>query len=332
MGVSDAALYDRLAARPGWAACALVLVGSALASFDGLSVPSALAYAPLAASVVVFGLPHGAVDYLVPARLGRLSLGASMAAVGALYAALGGSYAALWLVAPRPAAALFIGLTWFHWGQGDVHALRVFVGAGHLGSRPLRVATGVVRGGLPMLVPLLAFPGRYRAVVETWVGLFGVDFTVWWLFAAETRLAAGALFLALTGLVLVWGYRRGGATRAWRVDAGETALLWLFFATVSPLVAIGVYFCVWHSLRHVLRVSVVGGDATTARATLAGFTRDAAPLTAVALLFLVVFAALVPVSPTRPGEYVGLYLVFVAVLTLPHVAVVTWMDRREGVW
>jgi hypothetical protein len=26
------------------------------------------------------------------------------------------------------------------------------------------------------------------------------------------------------------------------------------------------------------------------------------------------------------------YLVFIAVLTLPHVAVVTWMDRREGVW
>jgi hypothetical protein len=26
----------------------------------------------------------------------------------------------------------------------------------------------------------------------------------------------------------------------------------------------------------------------------------------------------------------ALYLVFIAVLTLPHVAVVTWMDRVEG--
>lgn len=326
------AVYDRLAARPVWTICALFVVGSVLGRLLGASLPPTVRYLPLAASVLVFGLPHGAVDYLVPARLGERSLTASMAVVGVLYAVVGGAYAALWLLEPLVAAAAFIAVTWFHWGQGDVHALVAFVGADHLDSTGLRAATAFVRGGLPMFVPLVAFPERYRAVVDAWVGLFGSDLSTAWLFAETTRLVGGSVFLAVTVGVLLVGYRRGSG-RSWRVDAGETALLWLFFLSVPPLVAIGVYFCVWHALRHVLRVVAIDGNGTdTARRAVAKFAREAAPLTGLALVFLVAFGLLVPVPPTSVASLAAAYLVFIAVLTLPHVAVVTWMDRREGVW
>ena len=326
------AVFDRVATRPAWAVCGAVVLLSGAAALLGLSPSPTLRYLPLAASVVVLGVPHGAVDYLVPARLGDHSLAASMALVGVLYLVVGGAYAALWFLAPLPAAFLFIAVTWFHWGQGDVHTLVAFLGADHLRSRPLRAATLFVRGGLPMFVPLLAFPDRYRGVVGTWVGLFGGDLSVAWLFAPTTRLAGGVAFLAVTLATLAAGYRRGGATEGWRVDAGETALLWVLFLSVPPLVAIGVYFPVWHSLRHVLRVAAVDGGAATVGAELWAFAREAAPLSALALVFFVGFGLLVPASPSSPGEFAGLYLVFIAVLTLPHVVVVTWMDRREGVW
>jgi Brp/Blh family beta-carotene 15,15'-monooxygenase len=326
------AAFDRVATRPAWAVCGVVVALSAVSAVAGVAPGPTLRYLPLAASVVVLGLPHGAVDYLVPARLGGRSLPESMALVGALYLLAGGAYAVLWLTAPVPAALLFVAVTWFHWGQGDVHALVAFVGAEHLRSRPLRAATLVVRGGLPMFVPLVAFPGRYRAVVGTWVELFGADLAVTWLFAPGTRLVGGAAFLAVTVGTLAAGYRQAGATRGWRVDAGETALLWTFFLAVPPLVAVGVYFCVWHSLRHVLRVAAADGETATVGAGLRRFAREAAPLTALSLVLLVGFGALVPATPSTPAELAALYLVFVAVLTLPHVAVVTWMDLREGVW
>jgi Brp/Blh family beta-carotene 15,15'-monooxygenase len=327
------AMYDRLATRPAWTICALFVVGATVGRLLGVTVSPTLRYLPLAASVVLFGLPHGAVDYLVPARMDDdRSLPSSMVVVGVLYAAVGGAYAALWLLEPLVAAAAFIAITWFHWGQGDVHALVVFVDADHLDSTRLRAATGFVRGGLPMFVPLLAFPDRYRTVVDAWVGLFGSDLSTAWLFAETTRLVGGSVFLAVTVGVLLVGYRRGSG-RSWRVDAGETALLWLFFLTVPPLVAIGVYFCVWHALRHVIRVVAVdGASAVDTRKRLVRFVRDVAPLTALALVFLVGFAVFVPVTPTSPASVAAVYLVFIAVLTLPHVAVVTWMDRREGVW
>jgi hypothetical protein len=40
----------------------------------------------------------------------------------------------------------------------------------------------------------------------------------------------------------------------------------------------------------------------------------------------------VPRAPTGTADLVGLYLVLIAVLTLPHVVIVTWLDREQGVW
>ena len=49
---------------PGWAALAVVVVPVAA----GLALPPVLQYAPLVASALVLGLPHGAVDHLAVAR------------------------------------------------------------------------------------------------------------------------------------------------------------------------------------------------------------------------------------------------------------------------
>ncbi|MDR9445941.1 MAG: Brp/Blh family beta-carotene 15,15'-dioxygenase [Haloquadratum sp.] len=37
-------------------------------------------------------------------------------------------------------------------------------------------------------------------------------------------------------------------------------------------------------------------------------------------------------GPTGAMSLLGFYLVGIAILTVPHVGVVTWMDRRQGIW
>jgi len=323
---------------PSWA----VVGALAVAFAAGATLPPRLTYVPLALSVVAFGLPHGAVDHLaVPRARDRLPSARSALAVGALYLVLGAGYAALWVVAPVPAAVGFVALTWLHWGQGDLHAAVAIAGADHLRTRGQRALFVAVRGGLPMLVPLLAFPGEYRRVLSAFVALFGEGSLGPWtrLFAPEVRLALGGGFLALTVASLAIGRARAGsATAGWRTDAAETALLWAYFLTVPPLFAIGAYFPLWHSLRHVARLMLVDDEAAGLlgdgrwRPALARFARDAAPLTAVSLVFLAAFAVAVPGDPRSELGVAALYLVFIAVLTLPHVVVVTAMDRAEGVW
>jgi Brp/Blh family beta-carotene 15,15'-monooxygenase len=325
-------------------------VAGALAAATALSLPTWARYLPLALTVVLLGLPHGAVDHLVPSQLGDAvpvrSTRQGAAAVGLLYLLLGGGYALVWLVAPQVAALAFVGLTWLHWGQGDVWALRELLGAEHLRSRRLRTATLVVRGGLPMLVPLLAFPGRYRAVLSAWVALFETGLDLPWLFASGTRVALGIGFAVFSVGTLAAGRLAAGgddaARRGWRVDAAEVALLWAFFLLVPPLIAIGLYFACWHSLRHVVRLLLLSPDREPPTEPVAfavwlwgagrRFAREAAPLTALSLVLLAGFGVLVPATARTVPEYAALYLVFVAVVTLPHVVVVTLMDYADGLW
>jgi Brp/Blh family beta-carotene 15,15'-monooxygenase len=187
---------------------------------------------------------------------------------------------------------------------------------------------------------LLAFPAWYRQVATDLVALFapGAVTAIEWVFQPGVRTALGIGYALLVAATLVVGYARATERRPWLLDAGETLGLIAYFAVVSPVLAIGVYFCLWHSLRHVARLLAVDERATDSLAAgdVAGafrrFARDAAPLTLVSLALLGGLAVVVPNPPETVPEAVALYLVFIAVVTLPHVVVVTLMDREQGVW
>ncbi|WP_129113295.1 Brp/Blh family beta-carotene 15,15'-dioxygenase [Halegenticoccus tardaugens] len=341
---TDRSAVVRLAYYPVWGSVAVLVAAFAV----GADLPIAYQYAPLVASALLFGLPHGAADHLALWRArGTRPTPRRIALVGVSYLVLGGAYAAAWFVAPTAAFASFVLLAWVHWGQGDLYSLLAFVGADHLRTRTQRGLTVLVRGGLPMLVPLLAFPAQYRFVASSLVGLFDPAAAVHlgWLFAPATRLALGAAFAAVTAVSVAVGYRRRDADgrAGWTVDAVETGLLWAYFLVVPPILAVGWYFCVWHSLRHVVRLvsltppaadSDADGAAESAVPSAARrFVREATPLTAVSLALLVALAWAVPRPPGGDlAGLVALYLVLVAALTLPHVAIVNLMDAAEGVW
>lgn len=326
-----------LALYPGWG-CLLAV--AALVAAVG-PPPLAWQLGPLFASVLLLGLPHGAVDHLVVPRAlgGRLTLRLAVA-VGGVYAVIGGAYLAGWFLAPAAAFGFFIALTWLHWGQGDIHPVRELVGGDHLNTRPVAAGTLLVRGGMPMLVPLLAFPDQYRRVAGWLIELFEPDRTAALavLFAPDVRAALAVGFGTLIAVTLAAGLAIAADRQAWAVDAGETLLLVGFFTTVPPVLAIGVYFCVWHSLRHVVRYLLLDGRSRAAFASgsisgpLARFGRDAAPLTGLSLVLGGGLYALVPGASTEPRTLLGLYLVFIAVLTLPHVLFVSYLDVQDGLW
>ncbi|MFB6140797.1 MAG: Brp/Blh family beta-carotene 15,15'-dioxygenase [Halosimplex sp.] len=316
----------------------LPVAAATLAFAAGLSVPRAWRYAPLAVSVVAFGLPHGAVDWaaLPRAATGRLDR-RWLAVVGLVYLAFGGAYAVGWFVAPFPAAVGFLALPWFHWGQGELLPLDAVVGADHLDAPRRRALTVALRGALPMGAPLLAFPDRYRAVLASFVAPFGGTVPARPP-APDVRLAVGAALVGLTVATLAGGSRAAANRRAWAVDAGETVLLWAYFLVVPPVFAVGLYFCCWHAPRHVARVLALDDRTVDAleRGRLTGalgrFAREAALPTVVALAGCVALWRAAPAPTATLEGAVAVYLVAVAVLTLPHVVVVTWLDRLAGYW
>lgn len=332
----------RLTMQPGWVLLGVVTAIGAVRAVvaPGLSLPRSYQFVPLVASVAVLGLPHGAVDHLTPARARNRRAGLrDMATVGLLYAVLGGLYAALWVLVPVAAFVVFILLTWLHWGQGEVHALGAIAAVDHLETPAQRALTALARGTLPMLVPLVAFPGEYRFVAETLVGLFGGSLgPLTGVFSVTGRLVVALLVGTLLSTTLALGYVRADSTRGWALDAGEVGLLVAFFGVVEPILAVGLYFNCWHALRHVGRLMALDPAARESLAAgrpgaaFARFSRDATPLTLVSLLLLGGLAALLPTSPAGLPDLVGLYLVLIAALTLPHVVVVAHLDRVQSVW
>ncbi|MGI8865217.1 MAG: Brp/Blh family beta-carotene 15,15'-dioxygenase, partial [Rubrobacteraceae bacterium] len=295
-----------------------VVLGSLAIAFAlGLEVPKWLEYGPFLASLVFLGLPHGAVDHLVPDRLlGRVTTSRSVAAVILLYIALGTFYLVFWILAPVAAFAFFIVLTWFHWGQGDLHALTI------LEDRPKKlldnVGTVFVRGGLPMLVPLIAHPEVYREVFLNASGIFGNNLsgTANWAFEPTFRVVA-ALALALVAAFLFFRRILEASTEERGSVVGEAleaGLLVAYFVVVPPVLAVGLYFCIWHATRHIARLTLL--DKLSRKSlergefwpALAVFMRDAAPLTAVALVMLAGLYSVVPGVRAEAGALLGVYM------------------------
>jgi Brp/Blh family beta-carotene 15,15'-monooxygenase len=327
---------------PGWAGLLLVLA----VTVAGLSLSTGTRYWLFVAATLTLGLPHGALDHLTVPRAGaREMTGGYLLAFVALYFAGVMAFLAVWGLAPAVAFLTFLALTWYHWGQGDRFPLFRLAGGTHLRDRWVARGTTFVRGGVPMVVPLLAFPARYRVVATDVVGLFGAGgLALAPLFRTDVRLGIAVLVGVVTLLTLARGWFVAEAGVGWWLDAGETTLLWLTFAVVPPLVAIAAYFACWHAVRHLVRLVALDTPSLTAIRTASDrglpcacrvvggrLARDAFPATAGAGAIIAAIWLVAPGSGPSIAAVAGTLLVGLAALTVPHTVVVTWLDRVQAV-
>ena len=321
-------VLERVLFRPTTVAFALIAALFAVLDLARVEVPLPVQVVPFAISVLLFGLPHGALDHLVPARLDpRISIRRSITTVVALYAVLGGATALLWSARPVAGFAVFIAVTWFHWGQGDLWLDRALRGV--RASRADAVLTVAVRGALPMLLPLVSHPQDYAGVLRSTTSLIDPtsagDPDV--LSSVPLRTACAVLLAALIAAHLLVRRRRGEPLRTTIV---EIAVLAAFFSTVPSVLAVGLYFTFWHAVRHIIRLELIEPDGRAGLERgdllrpLLRFLRDALPVTLCAIALLGALAL------TLHDAGLGTYLLLIAALTTPHTAVVVWMDRRRG--
>ena len=305
-------LSPRLWAWPGYGVLALGVAVSLLA-------PAAVVqarYVPLVASLFICGLPHGAVDHLVPGWVrGRAFSRREMGGFLAAYLALTLVLIPVWLIAPVPALAGFFAVTVLHWGGSE---LVWFPGQ----RRPALFAAA--RGMAPVILPALAFPARFNRAVHALLAPFMTH---------PPRIApSGAVEVLGLGLFAVVCLLGAGTTRRARL---ELLGLVVVFATVDPVFAVGLYFIAWHAWRHLVRLATLdplaAAELHRRRPDRAMLTvlRAALPCTLAALLGLLGFAALLAVHLSAPAQITAVALALIAALTVPHTILVAWLDRRR---
>lgn len=223
-----------------------------------------------------------------------------------------------WWWWPGTTVGLFFALTVWHWGTADAPA-----------NQPLGwwLAHSLLRGLLLFAVPAAAWPAATGQIIQSLLSFMDAP--------ALSGLLMTQLTPALVGLVAVghaalWvRYGLSGQPRHWQADAGEVTLLTALFVLLPPLLALGVYFCFWHSLQHVLRLNrVLGyspGIATPWRLgrELWLFGRQAWPLLLVSLLAIGGLIHLLAPRLTTPETWLSLALIIASVVTLPHALLVS---------
>ncbi len=274
----------------------------------------AAAALPVAVAGAVLGVPHGAVDHLVPWWWsgGRRAPRRLLALVVTGYAAAAAAAAAALLLVPTPALAVGLVLSAVHFGRGEVVAWA---------ERAGRPVPGPAADLLPCAAHGLAVVGlllwRDPATTDPWVRPLSPAVAD----AALGSRTAGLVVVAVTvAAAVAWLLARGR-----RQDAAELALVAAVFAVVPPLAAFGVYFGLWHAVRHTGRLldlaraagSGDGWGPAARRLARAGALPSAVALAAVAVLW-------------RLGDVAGLQaqVSVLLALTFPHAAVVWALDRR----
>lgn len=269
---------------------------------------------PLAVVGAVLGIPHGAVDHLVPwwwstASGGRRRPQIALFALG--YALVAAAALTVSLLAPAATFAAFLLLSAVHFGRGEVAAWAERAGRpvpSFARSVPTSLAPGLVVVGLMLWGPR-ADVGLLTPIAP------GIATAVGRLQAVGLTVVVAVAAVALASLLKHRRLR----------DTAELALLLATFWLAPPLAAFGVYFGCWHAVRHTGRLL----DLARQQDVDAGWSRAARRLavasswpTAVALLG--VLGLWVLHGRTSLQAEVGILLA----LTFPHAAVVWALDRR----
>jgi Brp/Blh family beta-carotene 15,15'-monooxygenase len=294
-------------------------------------------FVPFILGMVLLGLPHGAMDHLVVSFEERRSFTLPYFAIFFIgYLGLTLAYLAFWRVLPPLALGVFLVMSWLHWGQGEAWALHTFLGRPAPTSRVRAGLVWAVRGALPILLPPLAFPAYFQSFTRGMLAWYGTGKQEWGLTAPVRDAGLGVLaVLAACYAWAAWREYGQGRRQAFWIDLLEIALLTALFLRVPPILAVGVYFCVWHAARHIARLMLLDpvSQAWLAEGRLGqSILRTAGlslPLTVAALGLLGGLYAWQPHRATDAGSFVYFYLSLIAALTFPHFLLVLWMDQRS---
>jgi Brp/Blh family beta-carotene 15,15'-monooxygenase len=277
---------------------------------------AARAAVPLAVAGALVGVPHGAVDHVVPLWWsGHGPATASAGAVlrvAALYGAAAAGAAAAVLLAPTPAVAVLLVLSAAHFGRGEVVAWAERAGRPLPGPRgdllPAVAAGTAVVGLLLWAAPATTDPPLRRLSAPL----------------ADAVLALRPAGLAAVVVLVVLAV--AALLRARRLlDAAELCLVAATFAVAPPLACFGVWFGGWHAVRHTGRLlDLAGAGPGRLRPAAARLARAGVLPTVVALLGVAALWQL------RGRWGLEAEVSVLLALTVPHAVVVAALDRQRS--
>jgi Brp/Blh family beta-carotene 15,15'-monooxygenase len=292
---------------------------------------------PLYLSLFLFGMPHGGADHLLIWGMIRKSTWLFRVSTLLLYPTLSVLYLICWHFQPVASAIFFLAITIFHWGQGDRYISVKLHRASYLERSSLLMILHIMaRGSIPILLPGFLGNETYRLFLEAMIRQGGqVDYDLTWVSQNHFFFLLVPLIFISLQLFFSMIQLQKDEKVAWGLDLAEACFLFSWFLFLPPLWALGIYFALWHSLRHGLRI--IWMDPTGKKSLLTGaylklkarWLQISGLMTILALVGLWFLLALPLSFRGIQLDWLGKAMLGISILTLPHTVVVCLMDRFQ---
>lgn len=263
----------------------------------------------IAALGIIVGIPHGAVDHLIPGlALRNWSTSGHLGVVIGCYLLVAAVATTALLLVPDLSFAVFLLVSAVHFGWAETT-----YNAERDGGTVPRFRDGwwetVAHGSVIIVLPLWSAEGQLamRPLVPSLVDRVSAVPAGWAVGAVVAVCAVGVIHLVAQRRVLA---------------AVELTAVLALFALVPVFAAFGVYFGLWHAVRHTTRVMDALAPGRPIRFQLRAFLRASALPTAAALVVL----ALLFASRSNAGVVMTGVCMLLA-LTFPHVVVIAVLDH-----
>lgn len=271
--------------------------------------PSQLELLPWLIALAVLGMPHGAMDWLIILKIRREEGRGSALSVLTRYSLMMISGGLMLAFAPVITCFGFLILTAIHWGAADMHAYQPLQSVRDKGVWWM-LATA--RGGLIIATPFAFQP---EGAWQPFAALAGGGVI------AEPSMVSQAALSLLTAFALTLGY--GWLTERLASPAkflAESTGIVILLAVLPPMFAIGCYFLLVHSTRHMVRLHkrpdiIRTGLIREAMPRLIAAHAASWPFLIPAIVVVLVWAAVIGFSAWSVSiASIGFYIV----ATLPH--------------
>ena len=291
----------------------IITAGTAFLFILGaLFFPSATASAEIwivVLSVLIIGIPHGAIDHIMAAEL--YSLNQTLKDHLLFYA----SYllvmiiiGVLWIFLPEAGMALFLIISIYHFGQADMEDF--LIRREHI-NRIFYFARGLLIIGLIIYSdPVTTYPIMADAMqIDTLIlsNFMPSAVTTLW------------IFLSAYSLVSVFGIMTGRIENVPNFIV-DSLLLTLFLWVTGPLIGFAVYFALWHSVGHINEMRAFF-ERRGKSLSVAEFYKKATPFTVVSFFGLLLLL-LINAQIGLENQFLSLMFILISVLTLPHMLIV----------
>ena len=243
------------------------------------------------------GVAHGSLDFLIAKRLGLVETFIKKVFFFLIYVFLAILFAMLWIKEPELSLTIFLIISVFHFGISDslirsrISSLEIFI-----------------RGSIPIYFPIYYYSDQ--------VGMIFNNLYVDKFFFEELKFIIVYLFFFIHICIVCFVLTLIKNNEKEKNNIfSEIFLLYFCFTYFEPFIAFSIYFCFFHSLRHLYDEKIENG------VSFLQIIKKTIPLTLIVFMTSIYFFFFVDIGVER-NKFFPILFITLASLTVPHMILV----------